>query len=369
MIHGLTYEVGSDGSLPRLGVLRKGAAKPNDKQPGRDLGERLRFVGADDDIQADWVAMFGSDLVEEVDVLLPYATVDECWAAWRESYTAGGLKVRCDGRNHVLWQRPDGTYSTDPVPCPGASCDCKPVGRLEVIVPQFERLGVITVTTTSLNDIRAIDGAIRSMAVRFVARGGLAGIPMTLSRIMRKISTPGDGGKRKRVPCWLLHLEPTVEWVRHMYAIATRTPGGMLPGVGPSSGPSGGAALPRPVDVATGEVIDGVATERAESEAPGANGWTQRIEGCKSVLELSNLLVTEIAAIEPPAYRENVRQMAYRHIAKQVNHAAHAMTAGALKTADRLLNQIPRETDGWNAAMDAVIQRGDELTRAAGRAA
>lgn len=365
MIHGLTYEVGSDGSLPRLGTLRKGSPKPNEKQPGRDLGERLRFVGADDDIQADWVAMFGGDTIEEVDVILPYATVDECWQAWRESYTAGGLKVRCDGRQHVLWQRPDGTYSTDPVPCPGASCDCKPVGRLEVIVPQFERLGVITVTTTSLNDIRAIDGAIRSMAVRFSARGGLAGIPMTLSRIMRKISTPGDGGKRKRVPCWLLHLEPTVEWIRHMYAIATRTPGGMLPGGGPGGG---GAALPAPHDHGSGEVIDGVVVEGGASGY--TNGWTDRINGCESVKTLSGWMTTDIAALQPDAYRENVLQLAYRRITYLIRAGAPVMTANGAKVAAGILDSLPQETDGWNAAMDAVIHRQNEIAAdGAGRAA
>lgn len=366
MIHGLTYEVGSDGSLPRLGILRKGGPKIVKKRAdgseyevvGRDLGERLRFAGADDDIQADWIAMFESDMVEELDVILPYATVDECWQAWRESYTAGGLKIRCDGRNHVLWQRDDGTYSTDPTPCPGASCDCKPVGRLEVIVPAFERLGVITVTTTSLNDIRAIDGAIRSMAVRFAAKGGLAGIPMTLSRIMRKISTPGEDGKRKRVPCWLLHLEPTIEWVRHMYAIATRTPGGMLPGSGPGGG---GAALPAPVDPGTGEVIEGVVVEHA---AAGANGWTDRVNGCQSVKQLADWMITDIAAIQPDAYRANVQQLAYKRITELIAHAAPTMSNAAAKTASGILGSIPMETDGWNAATDAVLHRRMELETA-----
>lgn len=358
MIHGLTYAVDGDGRLPHLGVLRKGAPKPNDKQPGRDLGERLRFAGADEDIQADWVAMFGSDLVDEVEIILPYASVDECWQAWRESYVAGGLKVRCDGRQHVLWQRDDGTYSTDPQPCPGETCDAKAVGRLEVIVPAFERLGVITVTTTSLNDIRALDGAIRALAVRFVTRGGLAGIPMTLTRIMRPISTPGSGGRRKRVPAWLLHLEPSTEWVRHMYALSTRTPGGAL------TDRSGSAALPAPVDTATGEVIDGeVVGEVVDS------GWTERIAACITVKDLSILMATEIEAIKPDAYRQNVRRLAYQRVAALIATAAPTMAHTAVKAAGKLLDSIPRDTDGWNTAMDAVIHRGDQLGSGGGERA
>ena len=132
-IHGLTGEL---ARYPRLGKLRKGDKKPEaGNRPGRDLGEMLRFASDDPDLEREWAESFGGLNIDELTVLLPYPTVPECWQAWREEYGASALKVRCDGKNHVLWLDPTtGDYSDTPKPCPGESCQAKECGNLLQLV-------------------------------------------------------------------------------------------------------------------------------------------------------------------------------------------------------------------------------------------
>lgn len=361
-IHGLTYDERSDGRLPRLGVLRKGAPKPNDRQPGRDLGERLRFAGIDEDVQADWVETFGAATVDEVDIVLPYDRVDDCWEAWREAYVAGGLKVRCDGQNHVLWQRPDGTYSTDPVPCPGESCDAKPVGRLEVMVPRLARLGTITVTTTSKHDLIALDGSLRALAIRF---GSLRGMPLRLTRAQRMISKRGEDGRRSRVPTWLLHLEPSPDWVRDMYDRLARTTGPFAL----EGGARPALEAPEDVDAETGEIIDGAAvTSDQDVDDALGRGWTERIEACRTTHEL-DAVIAAAGAIEVDRYRQNVLRLAYRRTAALVAGALDRIDPSKPAAAEKVLSAAAIKLDPLPMDLPEVSAALDKLEDARQRVA
>ena len=98
-IKGLTDR---DARWPRLGTLRKGAAKPtNGKRPGADLGERFRFDGIDPATQTQWQRIFGGDEVDELEILLPYEDLAACWDAWREEWNASRLVRRCDGETII----------------------------------------------------------------------------------------------------------------------------------------------------------------------------------------------------------------------------------------------------------------------------
>ena len=178
-IKGLTGEA----AWPRIGILRKGDVKKDERRPGADLDQELRFVGSDESVLADWVDVFKSDRVLELTVRLPYPTVDRCWHAWREHWVKGGLVCRCDGEEHVIWRGEDGEMhgpaAGEDVPakeCPGAKCSAKPVGRLEVVVPDLARMGVVTVVTTSIHDIQNIDGCLRALQMSF---GDLSRIPLS----------------------------------------------------------------------------------------------------------------------------------------------------------------------------------------------
>lgn len=207
MIKGLTDR---GPMFPEIGVLRKGAKKEDPKKPGKDL-TYFRFDTQDQNALRLFQTAFGKE-PREIEIRLPFATTDENFEAWNEEYGAGGLKHRCNGVDCVLWQKPDGTYSTDPKKCPGG---CKQTGRLKVIIPALERFAYVTVTTTSKWDIMTIHQNLMALELM---RGSLRGIPMVLCRRQREISTPPDnakeGAKRARRRKWLLAVEAMPEWVK-----------------------------------------------------------------------------------------------------------------------------------------------------------
>ena len=200
-IRGLTDRA---AAFPQIGILRKGDKKP-ERGPGRDL-TYFRFTSEHRDVIVAFYGTYGKT-PKDVNVFLPYRSAGENWQAWREHWVAGGLIHRCDGETCAVWRKKDGSYSTDPVPCPG---QCKPVGRLSVVIPELKRLAFVTVLTTSLHDIMTLT---ENLAALELLRGDLRGIPLVLRRRPRKVSTPGDNGKRLRREKWLLTLEAAPQWV------------------------------------------------------------------------------------------------------------------------------------------------------------
>lgn len=151
----------------------------------------------------------------EIDVLLPFSTPGENFEAWREAYVAGGLTHRCDGEK--VWYELDAEGHRSVVAgVPDRACDgsrqCKPVGRLKVIVPQLQRLAFLTVLTTSVHDIMNLQ---RQLDALLQINGKLAGVPLILRRRPVMISTPsGSDGKRARREKWLLSIEADPAWVK-----------------------------------------------------------------------------------------------------------------------------------------------------------
>lgn len=201
-IKGLTDK---GASFPQLGTIRKGGKKPDTRRPGPDL-HFFRFVTDDALANRAFIETFG-DEPEEINILLPFPTVDENFQAWKEDWVASSLKHRCDGETCVLHQV-NGRYSQEPIPCPGG---CKQVGRLKVIIPAFQRFAYITVTTTSIWDIINIH---ENLSALQALRGDLRGIPLILRRKYREISTPAEGGKRARRKKSLITIEANPDWVK-----------------------------------------------------------------------------------------------------------------------------------------------------------
>lgn len=246
-------------NFPRIGKLRKGAEKPNDKQPGRDL-DYFRFDSDDTEAMTRFEESYGKN-PRQVNVYLPFDTVDENFQTWQEAYTAGAMQHRCDGETCVIWLKPDGTYSQEPKPCPGG---CKEVGRLNVIIPELARLAYVTAETHSINDILQLTD---NLQAALALRGSLTGIPFVLSRRPQEISTPGKDGKRARYTKWLLFLEPHPDWVR--VQLATMRHNALTVA-------ANGLALPehrqltdgRAVDIGTGEIIDVESDDEPFDDAP-----------------------------------------------------------------------------------------------------
>lgn len=201
-------------SFPEIGQIRKGAKKTDANKPGPDL-DHFRFV-ADTQTMRAFAESFG-DKPQEIRFLSPFDTAAEVFEAWKEEYAAGGLKHRCDGQTCVTWLQPDGRYSTTPKPCPGG---CKQVGRLKIIIRELNRLGFVTVHTTSIWDILTIQ---QNLFAIELLRGSLRGIPLILKRIKRAISTPsGTNGQRARREKWLLSIEAAPEWVERQLTAMER---------------------------------------------------------------------------------------------------------------------------------------------------
>jgi hypothetical protein len=190
--------------FPEIGQIRKGDAKPSERQPGKDLSY-FRFTSDDAETSETFNRVFGLE-PRAVEVFLPFASMEDNFEAWAEAYTAGAIQHRCDGETCVGWRTPQGTWSTEPKPCPGG---CKAVGRLKVIIPAFRRMAFVTVLTTSKHDIINLGSSLIALQA---VKGSLQGIPLVLRRVEREISTPAEGGKRARRKKWLLQIEASPEW-------------------------------------------------------------------------------------------------------------------------------------------------------------
>lgn len=197
--------------IPEIGKLRKGEAKPAPNKIGKDL-TYFRFTTEDRAAMSAFHAHYGAE-PREVRILVPSMTTEENFHAWKECWVASSLKHRCNGQTCVLWLKPDGQYSTDPIACPGG---CKQVGRLKVVLPVLKRLAYVTVLTTSIWDIINIE---QNLLAIQILRGDLRGIPMILQRREREISTPAvdakgnrTGGRVRRKKS-LITIEAAPDWV------------------------------------------------------------------------------------------------------------------------------------------------------------
>lgn len=215
-IKGLTDR--NEVRFPRIGFVRKGSPKREKKRAdgstvttwGVDL-DHFRFDSDDDEAMAAFHDAYG-DEPKQINVFLPWPDVDQNFQAWKEHYTAGALQHRCDGETCVLWlDKKDGTYHTDPIPCPGG---CKEIGYLSVIIPELKRLAFVTVLTHSKHDIMELQANLEAYRVM---TGQLRGIPFVLRRVEREISMFDEkSGKRVRRRKWLMHVETAPRWAKIM---------------------------------------------------------------------------------------------------------------------------------------------------------
>lgn len=242
-------------AIVEIGQIRKGGPKTDPKKPGPDL-QHFRFESNNTDLVAAFKALYG-DQPKAISVILPYETVDEVFEAWREEYTAAGLKHRCDGETCVLWLQNNNTYSTEPIPCPtrGQRDGCKAVGRLKVIIPDLGHWGVITVHTTSKHDIINIQ---RNLLALQQGVGRLTGIRLWLRRVPVKITTPTAEGRARREK-WLIQIEPAKEWVAAYLATSEQRALNSAQGVLPAAQQL--ALNPAPMEIEEededGEVLEG----------------------------------------------------------------------------------------------------------------
>lgn len=336
-IQGLTDR---QAAFPQIGILRKGDVKQSATAPGRDL-THFRFTSEHADVMAAFTGAYGT-APTDINVLLPYRTTDENLAAWREHWIAGGLVHRCDGKTTVVSRKADGTYTNDPKACPG---QCKPVGRLSVIVPELKRLAFVTVLTTSLHDIMTLTENLTALEM---INGDLRGIPLILRRRPRKISVPETHpkghpqqyqptGKRVRREKWLLTIEAAPQWVALQLATQQtlalpRLPGGELP------------ELMAPEDE-NGFVIDGTTGEIVTSGTSGPDWFDPEQEGPDTPpAEPPTQAPAPAPAPKPAPTNGDTKPAAAPAPAQRINTAAVKCGAAWKEAALALAHEVPYYT-------------------------
>ena len=243
-IKGLTDKQSVTKRFDRLGVIRKGIMHPGGKMEDLDY---FRFVPKEGpyakDLTRVWHDTYG-EKPTNIEVFLMYPTIEENWKTWMESYGTTGLKFRCDGEYWVQWRKDDLTFERDydlrqRKICPYCSEEIerttkdpgdKAVGYLSVmLVPFFENAftGMITVHTTSLNDLANISSALAATYEEAANHGkNLKGIPFQLMRVPEMVQTRyknRDGNYvKKAVEKYMLHLMPSPEWARQALAASRR---------------------------------------------------------------------------------------------------------------------------------------------------
>jgi len=316
-----------------LGILRKGAPKPEDSdRPGKDL-TYFRFVTDDAEADQAFHEVYGPE-PREIQVMLPFATKDENLSAWMEEHGSGSIKHRCDGTTCVLWQDDKGQYHTDPKPCPGG---CKPTGELMVIIPELKRLAYVMVKTTSWNDCRELAANLAAIENTASQLGrDLRGIPFKLTRVEREVSCPPTsktGGKRVRRAKWLLHIEAAPEWVALQIEAAHRLAMPMLP-------EPDGEENDTTVDAETGEIINGTAEVVEPEPVTNGNGNEHDIHDVPN---------------NPKAAFAYVNQ----HVQVPYDAVRHMFSAIKGHLGDNWNWPKPDDADGWNTARSVAIAHAE----------
>ena len=230
-IKGMTDEL-AVARFPRLGKLRKGAEKQNNR-PGKNLENYFRFTSPNPAIERAFLAAYG-DKPNEIEVELPYADIEDNFPTWYELWSGGGLVHRCDSKTMYLWQDQRGEYQQTAKPCPFANLigteerrkagACVPCGTLNLIIPALldaNYIGYVTMETHAKGDILAIHSVLLAVANE-CGEHGLQGVGWTLFRQTENISTPGKDGKRMRRDDSQVRLVPSARWVRAQQAKLSR---------------------------------------------------------------------------------------------------------------------------------------------------
>lgn len=235
-------------SFPEIGRIRKGGPKGHDG-PGPDLTYfRVVFAEQEADARAAFERAYPPE-PRELNVLLPFGSIESVWDAWVEAYVAGGLVYRSDLDKVVYWVDP-GTGERlvkngravrdidvlgavakkgDQVPCIAAAgpvgyykgkngtekpLTAAPIGRLRVVIPELNRFAYLTFVTTSQYDVGNISSQLAALdEVQRAARLGIPGVPLILKRRPAMVSVPFPDGRRVRMEKWLVSIEADPKWV------------------------------------------------------------------------------------------------------------------------------------------------------------
>ena len=225
-IKGLTDR--KDTGFPSLGKLRKGDKKVDEKRPGKDLPDYFRFTSDMPGVEEAFYKAYGEE-PNELTFFFAYPEMEKNFDTCKEKWLAGQiLHHRCDGEMCSRWlDEESGEYKTagqngvEAIPCMGG---CKEVGRMEIVLPALVEagfVGTVTVETHSINDLVAIDKALRSGEMLINQWGWrISQVPWFLYRTTKTIGRPRTASEREKLKSLrgttdksLLFVTPDSEWM------------------------------------------------------------------------------------------------------------------------------------------------------------
>lgn len=193
----------SGPTMPTVNIY-KGGPK-TDKRPGKDLDHfRVEWPDGFGDVAAVFADLYGDQPARLSPIYVMSDDVGQVFPTRMESYRMGKkgptLVRSCDGEQITFIRDGDTVHRNPGTPCLG-DCDCKPVGRLFFILPEFFRacgqLIQFRLVTHSKTDIEGILGTLDFVADN--NRGSLKGVAFDLYRELQTIQTPDGIDKQTHV--------------------------------------------------------------------------------------------------------------------------------------------------------------------------
>lgn len=195
--------------LPRIGIIRKGAPKP-EKGPGRDL-DYFRLDRAEQSVMVAWNEVLGRE-PKAISGILPYADPVENLSIWDELWQGKRLLWRGDGeRLHVqLIGNSYARFAPGEGPAQPAAAgqmvDKLKVARishLRILLPQLRIAGIFEIMSSSAIDADELWSNL--MWIRSTVPT-LQGAPVTVFRAARQFNVPQADGKTMVVTKHMLHM-------------------------------------------------------------------------------------------------------------------------------------------------------------------
>lgn len=233
------------GNMPRWGKLRKGAAKPNEKAPGRDLDFfRLQLDSQyEATVRPVFEQLFGDKPTEFHGVYIAADSAKVAFDYWYEQHTFSHLEKRCDGEEIHLSLGDFGRYDDTPHAC---TCnpldrDCGISGKLDIVIPELCELvgwGKLTVITSSIYDCIEMASKMRlaDAFMQKIPNVAFWSVPFTIGRAPRQVPVTMNG-KKSRKTMSLLYAQVDTDFHQKVFAgVLTHSTKLLLQGTNPETG-------------------------------------------------------------------------------------------------------------------------------------
>jgi hypothetical protein len=197
------------GRLVPLGNIKIGGKKPNGTQPVKFDHFRVTQLARGEDgnfLPHEEVHRVVGARPTALDVRLMFDRPAENFHARMVSYSGKTLVRECDGQTTVQ----PSTGVAGPCVRNGAGCECKPYGRLSVILEASPHYGgLFTFRTTSWASVNNIQTGLRLLAKDFPS---LRGLPLSLILYPEQHQVPAAGGKTVAATSYKVGIVLRASW-------------------------------------------------------------------------------------------------------------------------------------------------------------